>query len=112
MKCDCGGGTKVIDSRVQPDKILKRRRKCLVCGTRFTTIEVRSDVIRPEPNIKPKPVPKPKIITPSFRNTKTQLKNNTFARNRLEELNYVDDDSFDCISDIVGNRDSNAWRNE
>lgn len=40
MKCPCCGyyDSKVIDSRPK-DTIIKRRRECLKCGTRFTTIE-------------------------------------------------------------------------
>lgn len=39
MKCKCGGVTKVIDSRKSGGGI-RRRRKCLECGVRFTTKEV------------------------------------------------------------------------
>ncbi len=35
----CGGTTGVTDSRPKPAAI-KRRRKCEICGFRFTTIEV------------------------------------------------------------------------
>jgi len=35
MNCTCGGATKVVDRRGQ-----RRRRECLVCGERFSTVEV------------------------------------------------------------------------
>ena len=38
-KCGCADD-KVIDTRAAEDgKMIRRRRECLVCGTRFTTIE-------------------------------------------------------------------------
>lgn len=40
MKClECYGATKVIRTRMSPDKVY-RRRKCPACGYRFTTLEV------------------------------------------------------------------------
>lgn len=39
MKCVyCGENTKVMDSRVSKSKV-RRRRECLNCNKRFTTIE-------------------------------------------------------------------------
>lgn len=35
MRCDCGGKTKVLETRVN-----LRRRECLSCGSRFWTEEV------------------------------------------------------------------------
>ena len=40
MTCpNCGGDTKVIDSRQQEDSVY-RRRKCLICKERFSTTEI------------------------------------------------------------------------
>jgi len=39
MRCVCGGATKVVDSRLVEGGHIRRRRKCLVCGTRFSTLE-------------------------------------------------------------------------
>lgn len=40
MTCpNCGGNTKVIDSRPQEDSVY-RRRECLVCKERFSTTEI------------------------------------------------------------------------
>ena len=49
LKCRrCGSGTQVINSRVrisEPDRVYRRRR-CLKCGERFTTYEVREEVLK------------------------------------------------------------------
>jgi transcriptional regulator NrdR family protein len=46
MRClQCGGRSAVIDSRARPYGVLRRRR-CVVCGLRFSTIEVARDVQR------------------------------------------------------------------
>ena len=42
IACECGGDTKVIDSRGSRGGI-RRRRECLHCGTRFTTYEGRGE---------------------------------------------------------------------
>lgn len=44
MKCECGGDTKVFDSRPSGDNVW-RRRECLKCGRRFATYELRADDI-------------------------------------------------------------------
>lgn len=41
-KCECGGMTQVIDSRVYGETG-RRRRKCLDCGQRWTTYEIRKE---------------------------------------------------------------------
>lgn len=48
MKCsNCNSyDNKVIDSRRRPDDIVKRIRKCNICGTTFTTHELKSDVFK------------------------------------------------------------------
>lgn len=53
MRCSCGGDTRVVDSRVQ-DLGLRRRRLCLECGKRFSTLET----VLPEVQKEPKPVAK------------------------------------------------------
>jgi len=40
MECECGGDTQVIDSRAAPQGRIIRRRRCLSCGTRFSTYEM------------------------------------------------------------------------
>lgn len=42
MKCTCGG-----DSEVLARRGLRRRRRCLVCGRRWSTLEVRTGVKAP-----------------------------------------------------------------
>lgn len=41
MLCACGGKTGVIDTRAF-SVYIRRRRKCLVCGERFSTYEYRA----------------------------------------------------------------------
>ena len=44
MTCPkCFEVTKVIDSRHEEDSVV-RRRECLICGLRFTTIEIDKDL--------------------------------------------------------------------
>ena len=44
MNCPiCGGSTSVINSRTPTNDIVKRRRKCMVCGYRFNTVETPED---------------------------------------------------------------------
>ena len=46
MRCpECGGDTKVVTVRLHP-RGLYRRRECLSCRRRFTTIEARTKVTR------------------------------------------------------------------
>jgi transcriptional regulator NrdR family protein len=44
--CDCGGDSRVVDSRPANDSI-RRRRKCLACGRRWTTWEREATFRRP-----------------------------------------------------------------
>jgi transcriptional regulator NrdR family protein len=44
MKCQCGGETKVIETRMG-EANLRRRRECLKCQERFTTYELRVDSV-------------------------------------------------------------------
>ncbi len=44
MKCRCNAESKVIDSREREGRI-KRRRECLECGTRWSTIEVSESML-------------------------------------------------------------------
>lgn len=48
MTCPiCEGATKVTNSRPGPD-IIRRRRECVGCGYRFTTIEMDEDMHKRE----------------------------------------------------------------
>ena len=45
MTCPvCGEKTKVVDSRFECESVT-RRRECLVCGYRFSTIELEKDLL-------------------------------------------------------------------
>ena len=43
--CRCGGDTHVIDSRPGKNSV-RRRRECLACGLRMTTIDVTEEDAR------------------------------------------------------------------
>ena len=46
MKCPiCEGKTAVLDSRTGVDNSIRRRRKCLECGLKFTTHELPPKVL-------------------------------------------------------------------
>jgi len=58
MTCPvCGGDTKINDSRSSGER-LRRRRECLKCGHRFTTIEVDADYLEKLEAIQKKAVSK------------------------------------------------------
>ena len=61
MKCPkCKGKTKVLDSRRKSDNNIRRRRECVKCSYRFSTIEILK--IKKEKEI---PMPKKSEETPS-----------------------------------------------
>ena len=76
MKCDCGGNTRVLDSRG-----VSRRRECLKCYMRFSTEEVV--VTKPE---KKKVHTKKRVKNILPPNNWQQLAKNTSARQKLEEM--------------------------
>ena len=84
MKCDCGGNTRVMDSRG-----VFRRRECLKCFMRFSTEEVV--VTKPE---KKKVQAKKRVKNILPKNNWQQLAKNISARRKLEELrdNIKEDD--------------------
>ncbi len=99
MNCPkCNGGTKVVDRRGT-----RRRRECLVCQQRFTTLEVLpEDVVkkfepRDEPAVQTVKIAKPKAA-PKRTNqiTISAVKRNADARRKIEELRELKDfgDSF------------------
>lgn len=45
MKCSCNAKTVVLESRREKDTV-RRRRKCLNCGFRFTTYEIKAVVFK------------------------------------------------------------------
>lgn len=83
MKCiSCSGDTKVVDRRG-----IRRRRECLVCAKRFTTLEVLADSV---PMVKPEPVakaPAPRKAEPKKEreNKVSTLKKAASARRKIEE---------------------------
>ena len=88
MKCDCGGKTRVLDSRG-----VNRRRECLKCHMRFSTEEViiTKPVKSPEKKKRQTKKRVKNILPP---NNWQQLEKNTSARQKLEEMrdNIKEDD--------------------
>jgi|TARA_B100001094_G_scaffold92971_2_gene88844 transcriptional regulator NrdR family protein len=64
MKCEkCQAETQVFDSRPK-DNTIKRRRRCVKCKHRFTTVEMyltQVNQVSPEPEPAPPPVKKRKV---------------------------------------------------
>jgi hypothetical protein len=79
MNClKCGSDTKVLESRLNESNSVRRRRMCLACGERFTTMETVGDHGYVAPS-RPKAAPKPaKKATPE------QIK----ERNRKRQENW------------------------
>lgn len=61
MPCpQCGGRTDVYDSRLNTQKLIRRRRSCRACDFRFATIEVLNEYHPLGKKEKPDaPIPKP-----------------------------------------------------
>lgn len=112
MNCDCGGRTRVIDTRGN-----WRRRKCLGCGKRFNTEEVlttatpsvitedkekskekwRRYMANPENAQRKREADAARRQTKkATRMTKAEVKKQGAARRRIEELN----DEKDTYNDL------------
>jgi len=46
MKCKCGSETRILETRSRMSGILRRRRECVLCHHRFSTLEVPYDYIQ------------------------------------------------------------------
>ena len=46
MKCKCGSETRIIETRSRMSGIIRRRRECVLCHNRFSTLEVPYDYIQ------------------------------------------------------------------
>lgn len=104
MNCQCGGSTKVLDTRFGT----YRRRKCLVCAHIFHTVEQRMDGVpavpyhvvrhkKPAAPRKPKAAsakfaPKPKIVKP-----REEKARRAAVRSKIEDL-MLERDSYDDYS--------------
>lgn len=85
MKCQCGGSTAVAETRASVEggeSFARRRRECLKCGARFSTIEVviEGTLATSKQTMKPKEPKKQKIKFDA-----EQVRRNAQARRRLEE---------------------------
>lgn len=95
MKCSCGGDTRVVDSR-DTEKGLRRRRLCMDCGFRFSTLES----VLPERAREIKPVKNKPLFTPKEISEKIKKKKVT-ARRGVEDMLIAreDADIFDDVED-------------
>jgi len=81
-KCQTKDRTKVVDSRLQTNQKIRRRRQCLVCTYRFTTVEL------------PIPVPLPTFYGEAELNS---------ALEQLNTLNKIGQRVQNIIDTIVQN---------
>ena len=93
MNCQCGGVTRVLDTRMNPAEIV-RRRECVICRQRIQTVEVLRAVLErreytPPVRIKPKVKRAPKAK--EARMDRAGLQARAAARRKLEERKDLDD---------------------
>lgn len=94
MKCSCGGDTRVVDSRPQ-ETSLRRRRLCVQCGRRFSTLE--SEL--PEKTRVPKAVKQdmflPAEVAERIRKKKLETRRTLEELRGTKEEADIYDDDFD-----------------
>lgn len=96
MNCiSCNGHTDVYDSRLLEGNQFRRKRKCRLCGVRFSTFEVLEGEL-PTPAPKPKAPPKPKQPNPKRVRLPKQPRSKAIKPRRPED-DFEDD--FNSISD-------------
>lgn len=106
MKCPkCFGATQVLETRDT-----RRRRRCLGCGQRFTTLEVMAEDVaavdvaaaRPAPRPKPK---KPAQVERSAEVMQAKGRARGEARRKIEERRdarrWQKDDWYSCENDYL-----------
>ncbi len=96
MNCiSCNGHTDVYDSRLLDGNRFRRKRKCRLCGVRFSTFEVLEGEL-PTPAPKPKAPPKPKQPKPKRERLPKQPRSKPIKPRRPED-DFEDD--FNAITD-------------
>lgn len=75
MRCECGGKTVTVDSRSYDGNRTRRRRECVECKNRFSTIEIPM----PETTVRVKPKPGVGL-------NREKVVRNSDARRKLENL--------------------------
>lgn len=43
-RCECGGEGRNVESRSKEGGEVRRRKECIACGERWSTVEIRADV--------------------------------------------------------------------
>jgi hypothetical protein len=110
MNCQCGGTTRVLDTRLAPAEIV-RRRECVICRQRIQTVEVLRAVLEQrefEPPVRKKPRPKRPAKPKAGMADRAGMQARAAARRRLEERR----DSLNEISDEPQVLDDWALRRE
>lgn len=96
MRCKCGGDTRVVDARVLENGV-RRRRLCMDCGFRFSTLEsVLPEKVREPKPTKNKPPFTPKEVAEQIRKKKLTarrgVEDTLIAREDADIFNDVEDD--------------------
>jgi hypothetical protein len=136
MRCQCGGPTKVTETRSESisESVILRKRQCLKCRGKFVTQEVMrfddGEVLRAAVKTKTKVPPPATIDTPltrtptkrfprvmkqpatppASRNDREGLQKRAEARSRLEEMRDEQDFAIDIADDYGLGR--NEWARE
>jgi hypothetical protein len=96
MNCPkCDAGTHVLETRQS-----RRRRQCLSCGYRFSTIETLLDappVAAPVAVAEPKPEPAAPRVTKAKAKAQAKLK----ARREVESRSWYNDDYYSPDNDYL-----------
>lgn len=88
MNCPaCYGNTRVLDSRPE-DEIVRRRRECMVCKQRFSTVEIDFKMYRQIKNASIASVSSISSIQQKVSETMDKIKNSVDAIILSEVLNH------------------------
>jgi len=96
VRCKCGGDTRVVDARVLENGV-RRRRLCMDCGFRFSTLEsVLPEKVRELKPTKNKSPFTPKEVAEQIRKKKLTarrgVEDTLIAREDADIFNDVEDD--------------------
>jgi hypothetical protein len=112
MPCpECGGRTDVYDSRLNTQKLIRRRRECRACGFRFATIEIANEyqplgrkekpnapIPVPPPAARQKPGPKPRVVATVARHKPVRVRDDDMPRSFADDIVPWSEDSEDFSS--------------
>ena len=93
MRCKCGGDTRVVDARVLENGV-RRRRLCMDCGFRFSTLES----VLPEKVKEPKPTKNKSPFTP--KEVAEQIRKKKLTARRGVEDTLIAREDADIFNDV------------